>query len=179
MMPLRRKYKRHLGNLKGNNILLVRKHDLQYLRLAEFIAGEFSKDPSTKVGAVLINDRRQTLSFGYNGYPIGVEDINLDNREYKYPRMVHAEINAILNSNSSLMGATMYSTLAPCSSCAGPIIQSGIKYVFHIQENYDCRPGIWQESHKIALDMFRQAGVECFGVYINGRVDDPVKINHY
>lgn len=157
----------------------VRKHDLQYLRLADFIASEFSKDPSTKVGAVIINDRRQVLSHGYNGYPIGVEDINLEDRSYKYPRVVHAEINAILNANSSLRGSTLYCTLAPCSTCAGAIIQSGVEYVFHIQENYDSRPGIWQESHKIALDMFRQAGVKCYGVYINGSVGDRVKSNDF
>jgi|TARA_Y100000310_G_C20704325_1_gene833614 dCMP deaminase len=104
--------------------------DERFLKLAAHIA-EWSKDPSTKIGAVVVKDRK-ILGTGYNGFPTRIDDdIDLlENREEKYPRVVHAEVNAIINAKTDLSGATLYTTHIPCSSCAGVIINAGIHRVF-------------------------------------------------
>lgn len=126
----------------------------------------FSKDPSTKVGAVITQpNMKNDISYGYNGYPKGVLDVGMDIRQYKYDRTIHAELNAILNSNESLEGCVIFCTLAPCNACAAAIIQKGIKKVYHIQENFESNDR-WIGSHEIALDMF-DGLVECIGVRAN------------
>jgi dCMP deaminase len=131
------------------------KWDLKMLELAKHVA-QWSKDPSTKVGCVVAGDNHRVLSLGYNGYPQGVADIGLDEREYKYARTVHAEMNALLFTGDRLEGATMYVwPMPPCSRCAGPIIQSGIFKVVSPPAGER-----WAESCKIGHEMFDQAGVE-------------------
>lgn len=97
------------------------------------LVGSWSKDPSTKVGSVIVDtDTRAVLSVGYNGFPRGVVDRVewYEDRAYKYPTVVHAEVNAILSSMADLTGATLYCDKGiPCPDCAGPIIQAGIKKV--------------------------------------------------
>ena len=138
----------------------------RFLEAAEHRA-TFSKDPSTKVGAVITKpNMKNDVSYGYNGYPRGVEDVGMYDRQYKYDRTIHAELNAILNSNESLEGCVIFCTLAPCNSCAAAIIQKGIKKVYHIQENFESNDR-WIDSHKTALDMF-EGLVECVGVRDNG-----------
>lgn len=102
-----------------------------------------SKDPSTQVGACIVNKNKRIVGIGYNGMPIGCEDDlfpwaregNL--LDTKYPYVVHAEPNAILNSNSSLEGCTIYVTLFPCNECSKLIIQSGIKEVVYMDDKYN------------------------------------------
>ena len=109
--------------------------DLRYLRLARFIAQEFSKDPSTKVGAVIVRPNRTIAGIGYNGLPRGVVDSpeRLNDRETKYGCTVHAELNAILNCAERPEGCTLYVwPLPPCSNCAAAIIQAGVKRVVHL-----------------------------------------------
>jgi dCMP deaminase len=132
--------------------------DSFYLNLCE-VARQKSRDPSTKVGAFIARADHTCVSFGYNGFPRGVIDSveRYMNREEKYPRTVHAEVNAILNSRERLNGCTLYVTpLHPCATCAGIIIQAGIKeIIFKMPED---RPD-WLESFKIARSMFAEAGV--------------------
>lgn len=102
-----------------------------------------SKDPSTKVGACIVNENKRIVGIGYNGFPHGVsDDVFPWGREgafldTKYPYVVHAEPNAILNSTSNLQGATLYVTLYPCNECAKLIIQSGIKEMVYLSNKYE------------------------------------------
>lgn len=109
------------------------KWDKRFMDLAEHVA-QWSYDPSTKVGAVIVNTEKKVVSLGYNGFPRKVDDaeIRYENREVKYGFVVHAELNAILNSNlADCKGATLYVTLSPCRECAKAIIQSGIRRVVY------------------------------------------------
>lgn len=133
--------------------------DLRHLKHAEQVA-DSSKDPSTKVGSVIIDAKRRVLGVGYNGFPRGILDSpeRLGDRDVKYSLMVHAELNAILNSGdvTRLEGATLYSSLFPCNECAKSIIQVGITRVVTRISSIDR----WRESNGAAAKMFREAGVE-------------------
>jgi len=132
--------------------------DKRFIRLAEHVS-EWSKDPSTKVGAVIVDGDKRILSTGYNGFPAKIEDHQEDyqDRDTKLKKVVHAESNAIIFSQRSLKDCTMYLwPFMPCSNCAGQIIQSGIsRVVSPINSNPK-----WQESFKITQDMFEEAGIE-------------------
>ena len=101
-----------------------------------------SKDPSTKVGACIVNKNKRIVGIGYNGFPCGCDDDEFPWErsggflDTKYPYVVHAEPNAILNSTSDLTGATLYVTLFPCNECAKLIIQSGIKEIVFVSDKY-------------------------------------------
>lgn len=104
--------------------------DAWYLEIAKTVSTK-SKDPSTKVGAVIVRDHRP-LGFGYNGFPRGIADEEERwERPEKYEHVVHAELNAILNVQGSCEGATLYTTHFPCGECAKAIIQSGILRVVY------------------------------------------------
>lgn len=140
------------------------KWDLRFLELAEHIKN-WSKDPSTQVGAVVVDDNRHVVSMGYNGFPRGVADDpdRLEDRPTKYKFVVHAEINAIVNAPTSVRGCTLYSPLFPCNECAKAIIQSGIKRVVSYQVD---RPDTFNWS--VTRDMFAEAGVALmFYEYVN------------
>ena len=129
----------------------------RFLALAEHIA-TWSKDPSTKVGAVIVDADRRIISTGYNGFPRDVEDLDqrLNNRDVKYEMIVHGEINAIVFANQNLQGTTLYTwPFMPCSRCAGIVIQSGIRTVV---APYNDNPR-WQASFELTEQMFREAGV--------------------
>ena len=140
---------------------------LNYLSLAKTIS-EWSKDPSTKVGAVAVGSRGQILAQGYNGFPRGISDTHerLNNRDEKYKLIVHGEMNCIYNAalnGTSLDGADMYVHGLPvCSECAKGIIQIGIKRVFA------CYPASiadkWRESSELTSEMFKEAGVEYYAL---------------
>lgn len=101
-----------------------------------------SKDPSTKVGACIVNSSKRIIGIGYNGFPYGCDDDSFPwNREgdfldTKYPYVVHAESNAILNSTTSINGAILYVTLFPCHECAKLLIQSRIKEIVYMEDKY-------------------------------------------
>jgi dCMP deaminase len=104
--------------------------DRRFLSFAEFVAG-WSKDPSTKVGAV-IADGKRVVSVGFNGFPAGCDDSPelYADRETKYRRVVHAELNAVLFAGRSLIGCTAYTwPFAPCPRCAAVLIQVGVRRV--------------------------------------------------
>lgn len=131
--------------------------DLRFLQLAKHISS-WSKDPSTKVGAVIVDPNRRIVSTGYNGFPRNVnDDSRYDNRELKYEMIIHAEVNAILFADRNLNGCTLYTyPLMPCSRCASIVIQSGIKRVVSI-ENIDVR---WKASFNLSKNMFNESNVE-------------------
>lgn len=100
--------------------------DYKFLELAFHIT-KWSKDPSTKVGAVLVDNKNRVVGMGYNGFPRGVsDDERLLDREVKYSMVIHAEANAILNAIGSVEGTTIYSTLKPCSNCTSLLINAGV-----------------------------------------------------
>jgi dCMP deaminase len=135
--------------------------ELKFLRLAETVA-TFSKDPSTKVGAVAIDDNFNVLTVGYNGFPRGVVDSEerLCNRELKYKLISHAEANVVAQSaysGISLRGATvLVSSLFPCVDCAKLLAQAGVRRVIAPKIDNDR----WKESNELARLIFHEAGVE-------------------
>lgn len=125
--------------------------------LARLIA-TWSKDPSSQVGAVIVDDKKRIVSVGFNGLPIGVEDTadRLNKRELKYELIVHAEANAILTAPKSVSGCTIYVyPYLPCSRCAGAIIQSGIKRV--VVEDRPI-PERWTENFNLARSVWKKPG---------------------
>lgn len=105
--------------------------DRRFLELARFISN-WSKDPSTKVGAVIVDEHNRIVSTGFNGLPQGVADTpeRYGNRDTKYPMIVHGDANAILFARTSVFGCTMYTyPFPPCARCTGLLIQAGIQSV--------------------------------------------------
>lgn len=129
----------------------------RFMELARHVAG-WSKDPSTKVGAVIVNDNKQVLGLGYNGFPRGVYDCaeRYNNRDTKLLFVAHAERNALDNA-ASVEGATLYSTLFPCTDCAKGIIQRGIRTVVTTTPTDTLSQRFNFETSKI---MFEEAGID-------------------
>ena len=137
------------------------KWDRRFLDLASHISG-WSKDPSTKVGCVVVGEDREIRSTGFNGFPRGIEDSmeRLDDRELKYPLICHAEENAIMHAariGISLKDCTAYVTWPPCTRCARSLIQAGgveVVYPGNIEI-----PDRWIEDFERSSSMMREAGV--------------------
>lgn len=139
------------------------KWDHRFMRIAREIS-TWSKDPSSKIGAVIVNDERRILATGYNGFPRGIEDSEerLNNRDEKYPRIVHGEMNALMNalySGVSVKNATIYVWGLPvCSECTKSVIQSGIKRV--VITYPELAPEKWHAQWKeLSNPMYKEAGV--------------------
>ena len=131
-----------------------------FLGLAKYISTR-SRDPSTKVGAVIVRPNKTIVSLGFNGFPRGVDDDEerYNDRELKYKLVVHAEANALVAANEDLEGCTIYTwPFPPCSSCAGLIIQSGIHAVIAPEPTPE-QVDRWGDSLRLAVDMFREADV--------------------
>lgn len=145
----------------------VRKWDLRFLGLAKMVS-TWSKDPSTRVGAVLVRPDLTICSVGYNGFPRGVPDRqeDLNTRERKYSRIIHAEVNAILNAHERVDGYTLYvwpPGYGPtCDRCATQVIQSGITRVVGIRSGGEFSER-WRVACEDAIDMYKAAGVEVLG----------------
>lgn len=135
------------------------KWDLRFLDLAEFIS-KWSKDSSTKVGAVITDDEHRVVSTGYNGFPRGTDDSPelYNNREIKYSKIVHGEINALIFAGRyNTDGCTLYThPFGPCDRCASTIIQYGIKRVVFKKTTVDR----WVASIEKAKSYFLEAGIE-------------------
>ncbi len=137
----------------------MNKWDKRFIELAEHIA-QWSKDPSTKVGAVLVSPNRKDVIFGYNGFPAPIWDnpAHYECKKMKYERVLHAEVNAILNAKKDLTDYTLYvSPLAPCSDCTKIIIQAGITRVVYRMVNGGEK---WLEEFEISQALFDAAGVK-------------------
>jgi len=131
------------------------KWDQRFLDLAEHIA-EWSHDPRTKVGAVIVDDQKRVVSMGYNGFPRGIKDSEerYNDRSTKHLFVCHAERNALDNAPHSVEGCTMYVPLLPCNECAKSIIQNGITKVITYKTNRE------DTFHwDITRIMFQEAGV--------------------
>lgn len=113
-----------------------------------FLSAQRSKDPSSQVGACIVNTDKKIVGIGYNGMPNGCSDDKLpwsreasNKLDTKYPYVCHAEMNAILNKNSAdVKGCTLYVALFPCNECAKLIIQSGIRKVVYLSDKYHEKP---------------------------------------
>ncbi|MBQ1274999.1 MAG: dCMP deaminase family protein [Cellulosilyticum sp.] len=133
------------------------------------LAAKRSKDPNTQVGACIVSgdapngfNHNTILSVGYNGLPIGCSDDHFpwgrdgDFLDTKYPFVVHAELNAILNARGkSLVGSKIYVALFPCNECCKAIIQSGIREVIYLSNKYADSDAV-----KASTKMFEAAGVK-------------------
>lgn len=113
----------------------------EYFMGIAMLAAKRSKDPNTQVGACIVSPDNIIISTGYNGMPTGCSDDVFpwarEGEETKYPYVVHAELNAILNANGrDLRGSRLYVALFPCNECAKAIIQSGVKEVLYLSDKY-------------------------------------------
>lgn len=122
-----------------------------------------SKDPSTQVGACIVNDKNKIVGAGYNGLPTGCHDDEFpwdkkgDFLDTKYPFVCHAELNAILNNiGMDLRGCKIYTALFPCNECTKAIIQSGISEVIYLSDKYEAT-----DSARASRMMLEKAGVSC------------------
>jgi|TARA_Y100000992_G_C21243049_1_gene481754 dCMP deaminase len=140
----------------------MNKWDYRFIKLAKEIAS-WSKDPSTKVGAIAVNDKR-IIATGYNGFPKGIEDSNnrLSDRNTKLAFMVHAEKNLIYNATSHgvcLKNSTVYIYGLPCcSECFKGLIQVGIIRV--VMPNIVIHGNKWKEGCNFAKDSMVNVGIE-------------------
>lgn len=152
------------------------KWDQRYIEMAQQVS-RWSKDPSTKIGAVAVDSKKRILSTGYNGFPRGIEDTpeRWNDREVKYKLVVHAEMNMIYNASYngvSLDGSTLYVYGLPCcSDCARGIIQVGVKRV--VMPTMDI-PEKWLQSWNLTKEMFNEAGVQYEFLDLD-RGDQPVE----
>lgn len=131
----------------------------RFMELAEHVA-EWSKDPSTKVGCVIVDKQNRVVSLGFNGFPRGIKDLpaRYKNKETKYLFVAHAERNALDNAPLSVEGCTLYSPLLPCNECAKSIIQKGIKKVVSYKPTED-RPHL---NWEITKQMFLEAEIQLY-----------------
>jgi dCMP deaminase len=131
----------------------------EYFMTLALVASLKSKDKSTQVGAVIVdNKKRKVVSSGYNGFPRYVDDNKMpQNPPEKYKYVVHAELNAILHAESNLDDCTLYVTVFPCSECMKAVIQSGMKKVVYLNELIGEN---WQEYIEATLTLADLAGIE-------------------
>lgn len=135
------------------------KWDNRFLALADLVA-DWSKDPSTKCGAVIVRPDLTVASVGYNGFPRGCDDSEhlYAARDEKYQRTIHAEVNAILAATEPVRGYTLYTVPGPsCDRCAACIIQAGISRVVHRRGEF--AEGRWSGQLERGLQMYNEARV--------------------
>lgn len=134
----------------------------EYFMAVSILSSLRSKDPSTRVGACIVNAENRIVGIGYNGFPAGCSDDELpwgregDWENTKYPYVCHAEMNAILNSDlGRMIDCRLYVSLFPCNECAKMIIQSGLKQVIYISDKYPD-----DQKFITARRMFKLAGIK-------------------
>ena len=143
----------------------------EYFMGVALLASQRSKDPSTQVGACIVNDDNRIMSVGYNGFPRGCSDDEFpweregETTHTKYPYVCHAELNAILNAGgNSLTGCRIYVALFPCNECAKAIIQAGIKTIVYDCDKYADTPAVIASKR-----MLDAAGVRYYKYNRTGR----------
>ncbi len=144
----------------------------EYFMGIALLSAKRSKDPNTQVGACIVNEQNKILGIGYNGFPIGCSDDKLpwtrNAKKFidtKYPYVVHAEANAILNSTKQLNNSKIYVGLFPCNECTKLIIQSGIKEVIYLSDKYKNT-----DSVIAAKKMLRMSGVKIRKLNIKDKI---------
>lgn len=137
------------------------------IEMAHHVA-TLSKDPSTKVGAVLFDEKRRIVSAGYNGFARGVADTDdrLSNRDVKYRLVLHAEKNAILFATGPTQGCTMVVTHPCCAQCAALIIQAGVAHVMWPKPAAEFEER-WRQDLVLTREQFTEAGVSIFEVDVS------------
>ena len=135
--------------------------DYYFMKMVYLVALK-SKDPSSKIGAVLVNTNR-VVSTGYNGFPIGVNDLpqRYDNRETKYKFICHAEANSVLAAarfGISTLNTTLYTQSVPCNECCKSIIQGGIKEIV-CHSLWKKMKQKWIDSQEISDIMLKECGI--------------------
>lgn len=136
------------------------KWSIRFLQMATLVS-TFSKDPRCGVGAIVVNDRNQIISQGFNGLPRGaLDDERLHDRDWKLKRIIHAEVSAILNANTSVEGCTIYTTRPPCLHCCSVIAQAGIKKVVFEEASPEFKK-LWHFEESLAW--LKELGVKAVG----------------
>lgn len=132
-----------------------------YFMATALLSSKRSKDPSTQVGAVIVDRDNRIVSIGYNGFPRGCDDDEFPwgkpNNDYEHKKMyvVHAEANAILNKNSAnIKGMKLYTTLFPCNECAKLVVQSGITEIYYLSDKHEKNP-----AFRASKRMFDAVGI--------------------
>jgi len=149
--------------------------DEYFMSLAHLSAVR-SKDPSTQVGAVIVDSSNRVVGLGYNGFPRGCDDEKFpweregEFLDTKYAYVVHAELNAILNSNKLIENCRLYVSLFPCNECAKAIIQSGIKEIIYESDKYKDL-----DNFKASKKMLEASGIKLR--QLDYEIDLDVKIN--
>lgn len=135
----------------------------EYFMGVALLSAKRSKDPSTQVGACIVNTKNKIVGAGYNGLPAGCNDDEFPWEKQghflqtKYPYVCHAELNAILNNiGMDLHGCRIYTALFPCNECAKAIIQAGITEVIYLSDKYD-----GSDAFTASKKMLDTAGVQC------------------
>ncbi len=131
----------------------------EYFMTLALVASLKSKDTSTQVGAVIIDNKtRKVISSGYNGFPRYLDDSLIpQTRPEKYLYVVHAELNAILHAERNLFDCTLYVTSFPCSECMKAIIQTGIKTVIYLSE---LSGDDWESSRNATMKLAELAKID-------------------
>ena len=149
--------------------------DEYFMSLAHLSAVR-SKDPSTQVGAVIVDSNNKVVGLGYNGFPRGCDDKEFpweregEFLDTKYAYVVHAELNAILNANKLIENCRLYVSLFPCNECSKAIIQSGIKEIIYESDKYKDL-----NQFKASKKMLEAAGVKLR--QLEYEIDLDIKIN--
>jgi dCMP deaminase len=153
----------------------------EYFMGIALLSAKRSKDPSTQVGACIVNQYNKIVGIGYNGFPIGCDDDSLpwaktseDPNETKYPYVVHAEANAILNSTKDLHGARVYVALFPCNECTKLVIQSGIKEIVYLSDKYKDTQSVLASKRMLQMAgvSYRQLILKDKSIVIDFTIDD-------
>lgn len=149
----------------------------EYFMLQAVMASYKSKDPSTKVGCVIVDEKNHQISMGYNGFVAGIDesqlpwgkekDVPLEHQKYAY--VVHAEANAIMHASRKLEGATVYITLFPCNECSKLLASSRIKEVVYLSDKHHK-----QEATKISKRILTLSGIVCRKVELSDEIKKSV-----
>lgn len=143
-----------------------REWDIYYLNMARYVSIK-SKDPSTQTGAVIVRPDKSVASIGFNGFPKGMKDTPelYADREKKYSRTVHCEVNAQIFTKEDLKGCTLYTwPFASCDRCAVQMIQAGIsRFVF--PEMPAEKAARWKDIMELAESYMLEAGREVVKIH--------------
>jgi dCMP deaminase len=169
----------------GSEVVMRRSKAIKYYKLTQYMANLFSKDPSTKVGALFMYPGTlHILSMGYNGMPRNIDESKAERweRTLKYKMVEHAERNAIYNaahSGVSLRDSICVASLCPCSDCSRGLIQSGCKMLITRDINdvqgCGCSPDVikrWSPEWDISISMMKEAGIEI--MFLSGNEIDSI-----
>uniref|UniRef100_A0A3B1K873 Deoxycytidylate deaminase n=1 Tax=Astyanax mexicanus TaxID=7994 RepID=A0A3B1K873_ASTMX len=159
----------------------------EYFMAVAFLSAQRSKDPSSQVGACIVNQENKIVGIGYNGMPNGCDDDLMpwsrsaeDKLDTKYPYVCHAELNAIMNKNSAdVKGCSMYVALFPCNECAKLIIQAGIKDVIYLSDKYHDSPEMTASRRLLNLAgvQYRQFKPKRSRIVLDFSAIDPSAMN--